>query len=284
MEVIVGKFAGFCAGVKRAVDMTEEVVKNSKDIYCLGEVVHNRQIIDKLETEGLKIVYDIKDVPAGSKMIIRAHGESEVIYELAKQRNIEILDTTCGNVIAIHNKIKKARTDSFIIVIGEKNHPEVIGHIGFAGENYYVIENEDDILDAYMAFEETGLSKVYVIAQTTFSSKKFDILEKEIYTNFIEADVVVDKTICNATELRQEECEKLSKAVDYMLVIGGEKSANSRKLAEVSKENCDNTYFIQTVEGLKNINFDGSKKAGIMAGASTPDYIIEEVKKYLEEV
>ena len=284
MEVIIGKYAGVCGGVKLAIQKTEEAVKNEKNIFCLGDVVNNKQIIDNLKAKGLKIVYDIKDVPVGSKMIIRAHGESEVIYELAKQRNIEIIDTTCGSVISIHNKVKKAREDSFIIVIGEKNHPESLSHLGFAGINSYLIEEEDDILDAYMAFEETGLSKVYVVSQTTFSSKKFDILEKEIYTNFIEADVVVDKTICNVTEFRQEECKRLSKVVDYMVVIGGEKSANSRKLAELANEICKNTYFIETVEDLKNICFDGSKKAGIMAGASTPDYIIAEVKKYLEEV
>ncbi len=284
MEVTIGKYSGFCGGVKLAIDKTEKAVKENSNMYCLGDVVHNKQIIENLKAQGLNIVYDINDVPDGSKMIIRAHGESERIYDIASQRNIEVIDTTCGNVISIHNKIKKAREDSFIIILGEKEHPEVLGDVGFASENYYVIENEDDILDAYMEFENTGLSKVYVVAQTTFSSSKFDVLEKEIYTNFIEADVVVDKTVCNATELRQAECEKLAKTVDYMIVIGGEKSANSRKLAEIAKENCENTYFIQTIDGLKGVTFDGNKKAGIMAGASTPDYITEEVKKYLEEV
>lgn len=284
MEVIVGKYAGFCGGVKRAIEKTEKTVKENNDIYCLGDVVHNKQIIEKLEAQGLKIVYDINDVPVGGKMIIRAHGESEKIYEIAKSKNIEIIDTTCGNVISIHNKVKKASIDSFIIVLGEKNHPETLGHIGFAGENSYVIEDEDDILDAYMVFEKTGLSKVYVVAQTTFSSSKFDILENQIYTNFIEADVIVDKTICNATENRQTECEKLSKIVDYMVIIGGKNSFNSKRLAEIAKKSCENTYFIQTVEGLNGISFDSSKKVGIMSGASTPDYITEEVKKYLEEV
>lgn len=284
MEVIVGKYAGFCGGVRLAIKKTEEAVEKEDNIYCLGDVVHNKQVIENLKAKGLKIVYDINDVPKNSKMIIRAHGEAEEIYNIAKQNNIEIIDTTCGNVIAIHNKLKKVREDSFIIVIGEKNHPEALSHLGFAGTNSYLIQDEDDILDAYMAFEQTGFSKVYVISQTTFLSNKFDILEKEIYTNFIEADVVIDKTICNATETRQAECAKLSKEVDYMVIIGGEKSANSRKLAEIAKENCNNTYFIQTVEGLKDKTFDSSKTVGIMSGASTPDYITEEVKKYLEEV
>lgn len=211
-------------------------------------------------------------------MIIRSHGESKKIYEIAEENNIEIIDTTCGNVKLLHNKIEKNKNDSFIIIIGEKGHAEVLGHIGFAGENSYVIEDEDDILDAYMKFETTGLSKVYVVAQTTFSLDKFDLLEKEIYTNFIEADVVVDKTICNATETRQKECEEMAKIVDCMIVAGGKGSANTRKLVDISSKNCQTVYFIQTVKDLENVRFDNVQKVGIMAGASTPEYIIEEIK------
>jgi 4-hydroxy-3-methylbut-2-enyl diphosphate reductase len=271
MEVIVGKHAGFCEGVKFAVQKTEEAVNENKGMFCLGEVVHNKQVIETLESKGLKIVNDISEVPDGEKMIIRAHGEREEIYDIAKNRNIEVIDTTCGNVKLVHNKVKKAKEDSFILVIGEKGHPEVLGTIGFAGNNSYVIEDEDDILDAYIKFETTGLSKVYAVAQTTFSSSKFDILEK-------------DKTICNATETRQDECEKLAKQVDYMIVIGGKNSANTKKLVQISEENCKNVLFIQTAEDLKNENFDNTKKVGIMAGASTPSNIIDEVKKIIEKI
>lgn len=284
MEVIKGKTSGFCGGVKVAIKKTEDALNSGDTIYCLGDVVHNKQVIENLESKGLKIVYDINDVPDHAKMIIRAHGESEKIYNLAEQKNIDVIDTSCGNVIAIHNKIKKAKKDSFIIVMGEKNHPETLSHIGFAGENSYIIEDEDDILDAYIKFENTGLSKVYVIAQTTFSSSKFDNLEQEIYTNFIQADVVVDKTICNATGIRQDECEKIAKTVDCMVIIGGTKSANTRKLVEIAEQNCKTVYFVQTVEGLKDKNFDGLKNVGIMAGASTPDYITNEVENFLKEI
>lgn len=284
MEVIVGKYAGFCGGVKIAIQKTEEAVSKNENMYCLGEVIHNKQVIENLEAKGLKIVDSIDEVPDSSTMIIRAHGEAEKIYEIAKERNIEIIDTTCGNVKIIHDKVKKAKLDSFIIIVGNKNHPEVIGTLGFAGENSYVIQDEDDILDSYMEYEKTNLGKVYVVSQTTFSSKKFDELEKEIYTNFIEADVVVDKTICNATEIRQKECEELSKKVDIMIVIGGKNSANTKKLADISEINCEKVYWIQTLQDLKNETFDVSKKVGIVAGASTPSDIIEEVKNFLERV
>lgn len=283
MEVIVGKYAGFCGGVKLAVQKTDEAVTKNKNIYCLGDIVHNKQVIENLEAKGLKIVYDINDVPNGSKMIIRSHGESKKIYELAKEKNLEIIDTTCGNVKLLHNKVERASKDSFIIVIGEKGHAETVSHIGFAGENSCVIEDEEDILDAYMKFEDTDLHKVYVVAQTTFSMEKFDKLEKEIYTNFVEADVVVDKTICNATETKQNECEAMSKEVDCMIVVGGKSSANTRKLVDISEKNCKKVYFIQTVKDIENEKFDDIKKVGIMAGASTPKYIIDEIKDYMEK-
>lgn len=285
MEVLIGKYSGFCGGVKLAVQKTDEAVSNGSNIYCLGDVVHNKQVVERLEAKGLKIVYDINDVPDGATMVIRAHGEGKKIYEIAKQKNIEVIDTTCGNVKVIHNKIEKASRDSFIIVIGEKGHPEVLSDVGFAIEgNYFVIQDEDDILNAYIKFEESGLYKVYVVSQTTFSMQKFDELEKEIYTNFAQADVVVDKTICNATETRQNECKDLAKRVDCMVVIGGKSSANTRKLLEIAEANCKKAYFIQTVENLKGESFEGMQKVGVMAGASTPDDIIQEVAKYLEEV
>lgn len=283
MEVIVGKYAGFCAGVKNAVEKTEEAVIKNPGIYCLGEVVHNKQVIENLEDKGLKIVYSIDDVPDNSKMIIRAHGEREEIYKIAQDRGIEIIDTTCGGVKSIHNKVKNASKDNFVIIIGEKNHPEVIGTAGFAGENYYVVEEESDILASYIEYEKTNLGKVYVCSQTTFSSKKFDYLAKEIEHNFYEADVVIDKTICNATETRQNDCRNLSKQVDAMIVIGGQNSANTKKLVEIAKENLEKVYWIQIKDDLKDKDFNGINKIGIMAGASTPSYIIEEVKNYLEK-
>lgn len=282
MEVVVGKYSGFCGGVKLAIQKAEEAVSKNSNMYCLGELVHNRQVIEKLEAKGLKIVDSIDEVPNNSKMIIRSHGEAEKIYKIAEDRNIEIIDTTCGNVKVVHDKVKKASADSFVIVIGEKTHPEIIGTLGFASENSYAIQDENDILDAYMEYEKTNLSKVYVVSQTTFASKKFDELEKEIYTNFIEADVVVDKTICNATGIRETECEDLSKTVDIMIVIGGKNSANTKKLVDISEKNCQKVYWIQTVEDLKNAEFNPSQKVGIMAGASTPQEIINSVVDYLK--
>lgn len=281
MKITVGKNAGFCNGVNFAVSRAEELL-NQGEIYCLGEIVHNKQVIEELEKKGMKTVETIEEIPDGSRVIFRAHGEAPVIYKKAEEKNLKIEDLTCGYVKVIHNKVEKAKQDAFVIVIGVKNHPETIGTIGFAGENSTVIENEDDILDAYMEYEKTMLGKVFVVAQTTFSSKKFDELAEEIEANFCEAEVTIDKTICNSTENRQLEALKMAKESDMMLIIGGKNSSNTRKLFEICDENCNRVYYIQTVDDLENILFNQNDKIGIIAGASTPKSIIEDVKAYLE--
>lgn len=281
MNIIVGKNAGFCAGVDFTIKKANELLKDGA-IYCLGEIVHNKQVIDDLENKGMITVNTIEEIPDNSRVIFRAHGEPISTYEKAKSKKLQIEDLTCANVKVIHNKVKKAKEDSFIIVVGVKNHPETIGTIGFAGENSYVIENENDILDSYIEYEKTLLGQVLIVSQTTFSSKKFDELSVEIEKNFCEADVIIDKTICNSTENRQLEAKKMSSESDTMLIIGGKNSSNTKKLFEISNENCENVYYIQTVEDLKNIQFSSDDTVGIMAGASTPRYIIEDVKNYLE--
>lgn len=281
MEVIIGKNAGFCAGVDYTIKKANELLSQG-EIYCLGEIVHNKKVIEELEEKGMKTVETIEEIPDGSRVIFRAHGETPIIYKKAKDKNLKIEDLTCANVKVIHNKVEKAKNDSFVIVIGVKNHPEIIGTIGFAGENSAIIESEDDILEAYMEYEKTMLGKVFVVAQTTFSSKKFDELAGEIATNFCETEVTIDKTICNSTENRQLEALEMSKKCDVMIVVGGKNSSNTRKLFEICDENCNRVYYIQMVDDLENIIFNQNDKIGIMAGASTPKSIIEDVKAYIE--
>ena len=181
-------------------------------------------------------------------------------------------------------KVQKEKEDAFIIILGKKKHPEVLGTKGFAGENYYVVESEDDILDAYMEYEKTDIGRVYVVAQTTISSSYFDVLAEEIENNFIEAEVVIDKTICNATEIRQKETKEMAKRFKSMIIIGGKNSSNTKELAKIAEENCENVYLIETINEIKDIDFSNIKEIGIMAGASTPKEVINEVKEYLEKI
>ena len=284
MEIIVGKLAGFCPGVENTVKHAREILKENQKIYCFGVIVHNKQVIEELEKLGMITVEELETIPDNSVVIFRAHGEPEYKYEIAKQKNLELYDLTCGKVSAIHKKVQKEKENSFIIVLGKKKHPEVLGTKGFAGENSYVIETEDDILDAYMEYEKTEIGRVYVVSQTTISSKYFDILAEEIEKNFIEADVVIDKTICNATEIRQKETSEISKKVDCMIIIGGKNSSNTKELAKIAEENCDVVYLIETVKEIENIDFSNIGAIGIMAGASTPKDSIENVRKYLEVI
>lgn len=282
MEIIVGKLSGFCPGVKNTIKKAEIALKEKK-VYCLGEIIHNGQVIKSLENKGMITMDNIEDIPNGENVIFRAHGEPEISYEKARKKNLKIMDLTCGNVKIIHNKVKEKKENYFIIILGNKKHPEVIGTKGFSGKNSYVIESEDDILDAYIECEKSNLRQVYIVSQTTFGDQKFDELVSEIEKNFVEFNIIKDKTLCNATEKRQKEVEEISKMVNSMVVIGGKHSANSKELAKVSEKNCGQVYFVETAEELRNVDFSGIEKVGVMAGASTPQKDIDDVINLLKE-
>ncbi|MBQ7105775.1 MAG: 4-hydroxy-3-methylbut-2-enyl diphosphate reductase [Bacilli bacterium] len=282
MKIECGKLCGFCSGVNYTINKALEVLSNEDDIYCLGQIVHNERVIKSLEEKGMVTVNNIDDVPDNSKLIIRAHGEVKDVFFAAKKRNIEIIDLTCGKIKVILKKIEKEMDKSFIIIIGKKNHPETIGTLSYAGDNSSVVEDEDDILITNEKLKKSRLSRVYIVSQTTFSSRKFDELITKIKNVFdCNIDIVVDKTICDVTEKRQKEVFELSSRVDKMIIIGGKNSSNTKELAKISKNNCDQSFLVQTKEDLKNIVFSSEDNVGIMAGASTPREIIDEVIDYL---
>ncbi len=276
MEIIVGKTAGFCYGVKNAVSgAIKEASKTDKQIFCLGEIVHNKQVINKLETLGIKCIETLEQ--SEGTTLIRAHGVPKEIYEKANEMNIKIKDYTCPNVLKIHQIAEKFNKNGYyIFLVGSKNHPENIGTLSYCGENYFIFEDEEEINDAIKTLEQSDINKVVLIAQTTYSIKKFEKIEKIIKQKIKNKYIFeVQNTICKATELRQKETEGISKKVDFMIIIGGKNSSNTKKLYEVAKDNCKNTVLIETVDDLK---IEGKiKKIGIMAGASTPQESIEEV-------
>lgn len=284
MEILVGKTAGFCYGVKRAVDGAKSEIKETKDhIYCLGEIVHNKQVVESLEKDGIIFIEDINE--SKGKTIIRAHGVPKEIYKEAEKRNIELKDYTCPNVLRIHKIAEEySKKGYYIFLCGSKKHPENIGTISYCKENSYIIEKEDNTLKAIEHLEKTGIKKLLVISQTTYSLEKFYIIE-EIIRNELPKNIelVIENTICKATELRQKETEEISKKVDSMIIIGGKNSSNTKKLYEISTKNCKNTICIETKEELQKSKFMNTKKIGIMAGASTPQKSIDEVVKFLSE-
>ena len=181
MEIIVGKTAGFCYGVKRAIDGVKEESKNNK-LFCIGEIVHNRQVIEDLQNKGVNFVEDISKVhDAKSKVAIRAHGVKKEVYEIANKNKIDIIDYTCPNVLRIHEIAKEyAEKGFYIILCGKKEHPENIGTISYCGKNYSVIQDEKELKEALKRFEKTNIKKLLVISQTTFSLKKFTLIEQAI--------------------------------------------------------------------------------------------------------
>lgn len=280
MEIILGKHAGFCNGVRNTVEKANEILENNKIVYCLGELVHNGVLIDELSKKGLKIIKNVEE--AKEKVIIRAHGITKEIYDRLKEKKIEILDYTCPKVLGIHKIAeKKVKENCYIILVGKKEHPESIGTISFCGENSEIIEDEDDIENAIQRFKKSKLEKLCILAQTTINVGKFDKIVEKIKQKV--ENVEVKNTICNSTKVRQDETNEMSKNVDAMIIIGGRNSSNTKKLYEVAKQNCEDTYLIETYKELDKENMTKFNKIGIMAGASTPKNIIDEVIDYLNK-
>lgn len=281
MEITLGKTAGFCPGITAAVSTAEKELDNKEKIECLGDLLHNNEVLTKLKNKGLKIIEKIEE--ANEEVIIRAHGVTRQIYEYAKNKNIKLIDCTCRKVLHIHKLAEELAKDNyFIILVGEKNHPEIIGTYSFCGDKKIIVENMEQTKEAVKKIEKEEIEKVAVLTQTTYSLKKFDEIEQYLKQN-ISKELNIKNCICNATELRQNETEKIAKNVEYMIIIGGKKSSNTNKLYEISKANCENAIKIENVKELKNIDFNKYNKIGIMAGASTPKESIEEVINYLKE-
>lgn len=284
MEIILGKTSGFCAGVKNAVENAQKEVEKTKGItYCLGELVHNKQVVEELESKGLKTIENIEE--AKSKTIIRAHGVPKRVYQTAEKMGIELIDLTCPKVKKIHNLVEEYSNNRyFVFCIGNSKHPEIIGIQGFGNKNFYVIETLEDIENAITKLEQSNLKKLLVISQTTFNSKKFDIIINNIKQNLpANIELEIHNTICKATELRQKETEELSKTVDLMIIIGGKNSSNTNKLYEIASNNCKKAIFIQTKQDIDLNLIKDIQKIGIMAGASTPKNSVDDVIKYLQE-
>ena len=278
MEIIIGKNAGFCYGVQRAVNNALEEVKKNKT-YCLGEIVHNQNVINKLEKSGLCFINTIEQ--AKGNTIIRAHGVPKDIYEKAEKMNIKLIDLTCPSVLKIQNLADEySNKGYFIIIVGKANHPEVIGIESRAGSEYSIIDNKSDL--SKLLNKINNKKKILLISQTTHSSKKFDEIVKEL-KNSINHDVVLEikKTICPSTEIRQKETEEIAKKVDLMIIIGDKRSSNTNKLYEIACKFCNKVIFISNENELDLKSIKDIDSIGIMAGASTPIEDIIKIKELL---
>lgn len=282
MEIIIGKTSGFCFGVSNAVNKTEELLKTQKNISCLGELVHNKQVTDDLISKGLTIISNIEE--AKQNVIIRAHGVTNETYDKAKKLNLDVLDLTCPKVLKIHNIAEEySNKGYYIFLIGQKEHPEVIGTMSYCGKNAKVIEKREEIHENIKKFYDANINKLLILAQTTFSMEKFNDIVTELKEQLSnnEIEIEVKKTICDATRLRQEETRKIAKMVNIMIIIGGKNSSNTNKLYQISKQYCNNSILIETKDELDIEHIKKFQKIGIVAGASTSQKSIDSVVEML---
>lgn len=278
MKVIVAKTAGFCFGVKRAVDQVyRQIEEGKKPIYTYGPIIHNEEVVRELAEKGVQVIESeeqLKQVKEGT-VIIRSHGVSERIYKMIEEQNLEIVDATCPFVKKIHRIVQNhCETGTEIVIIGNEGHPEVEGIKGWCGTPVTVIGEEAEAEE----FIRHPHQAICVVSQTTFNYKKFDKLV-EIISKMRYDKLDILNTICSATEERQSEARQIAGQADCMIVIGGSHSSNTRKLFEICKKECANTYYIQTLKDLDIRRLPSRGCVGITAGASTPNNLIEEVSK-----
>lgn len=279
MRVITAKTAGFCFGVKRAVDKVYEQAQScSLPVYTFGPIIHNEEVVRDLEAKGVKVLQseeELGQLEEGT-VIIRSHGVPRRIYDMIERQGLRLVDATCPFVKKIHRIVsEESKADAQIVIIGNDSHPEVEGIRGWCQGKATVIGSEEEAT----RFVPVSGKKVCVVSQTTFNYNKFnklvEILSKKGY------DICVLNTICNATQERQTEAKDIAKRVDGMIVIGGRHSSNTQKLFEICKKECENTYYIQTLADLDFDRFQSVQYVGITAGASTPNKLIEEVSKHV---
>ena len=285
MEVKVAKTAGFCFGVQRAVDKVYELIDSCPDrLFTLGPIIHNEEVVNDLEKKGVRVASEeeLKTLPEGSTVVIRSHGVGKKVYDQLEECGLSYVDVTCPFVLKIHRIVEKeSKAGSHIVIIGDPDHPEVVGICGWCIGSYTVIRTKQDALD----FVPPESKNVCIVSQTTFNYNKFkdlvEILREKRYDNTVLNILNILNTICNATEERQREAKSIAGEVDTMLVVGGRHSSNTQKLFEICKKECGNTYYIQTPVDLDSEMFHHSSYVGITAGASTPKKIIEEVQEHV---
>jgi (E)-4-hydroxy-3-methyl-but-2-enyl pyrophosphate reductase (IPP and DMAPP forming) len=277
MEIFVAQHAGFCFGVERAVKIVKSAAEEYKNLYTLGPIIHNPQLVNELKTKGVDVAESTEFVKHGATVVLRSHGVEKRERELLEQKNIHLVDATCPYVNKAHSEaVKLSKEGYFVVVFGEKDHPEVKGIASYIEGDYTIVSSQEE------AYEIGFKEKIGLIAQTTQEKSIFDaiveILKKKCN------DLKISNTICNATTLRQNAAKKVAEMVEVMFVVGGKNSANTRRLYKICKEICDKTFHIETKEEIDKSVLIGVNKVGVTAGASTPKKIIDDVIEYLNGV
>ncbi len=276
MEIILAKTAGYCFGVNRALDAVDKAIEDGQVhlIHTLGPIIHNPQVIEKLEERGVKTVQGLDEIEKGT-IVIRSHGVGENVIKEAEEKSLNLINATCPYVKNIQKRVKKYYDEDYqIVIIGNKDHPEVKGINGWCNNSGIIVDDKNNVPNV------AKYDKICVVAQTTITNELFIAITekmKEQHNN-----VAIFNTICNATKERQEETRRIAQDVDCMIIIGGYNSSNTQKLVSISKKYCNNTFHIETKKDLDMDKIKKYEKVGISAGASTPQWIIEEVINFME--
>ena len=280
-KLIVAESAGFCFGVKRSVDMAEKLLDECGGCASLGELIHNEDVVNTLKARGMRVIQSPAEVTAGERVLVRAHGVAPEVYDALEKAGAEIYDATCPKVRAIHKIVDRAKAEGrFTIVIGMRSHPEVTAICGWCGE-HEVFENAEELENWLKNQPDPWEKPITVVVQTTQTHSNFteccEFIKKRC------TNPKISDTICLATSTRQEEAARIASECDAMVVIGGKHSANSVHLAQICSERCSNVQFIERTEELDLDRLEAADTVGLTAGASTPAWIIKEVRNKMSD-
>ncbi len=279
MKVVVAEDTGFCYGVKRAIDIVTERLKEKGKVYSLGPLIHNQIVIRKLEKNGLRIVDNPSQIRGD--LIIRSHGLHPVLIEEVKKRNLRIIDATCPFVKMVQRRVKFLITNGYeVIIVGDPNHPEVRTLAGFARDEAIIVNNSSKFKVQSL---KLGTKKVGVVSQTTINSKDYQKTVAQLYKKIEPEEFLIFDTICEITEKRQKEVSVLSRKVDAFLVLGGKESSNTRTLYEMCRKRGP-AFLVEAPSQVKKEWFMGMGAVGILSGTSTPDWIVKEAIDTLEKM
>ena len=280
-KVTVAKSAGFCFGVRRAVDIAEKLGQDGVSAYTLGPIIHNSHVVEHLKKLGVPSVDSVKDIPSGALAIIRSHGVAKSVYDDLTSRGIEYVDATCPYVMRIHNIVKEKSEDGYeIIIVGKRSHPEVLGIAGQC-ENAEIVGSEEEMSELLERREDIVTKRVCAVSQTTVGRKIWESCVKKLKKVCTNCEIF--DTICLATNKRQTEAECLASESDVMVVIGDRTSSNTQELVEICRSVCPKVLRVESAEEINLADIVGAEGIGITAGASSPDWIIKEVKGKMSE-
>lgn len=278
MKVLLADERGFCFGVERAVDMVEDALGDGETVRTLGPLIHNNEEMGRLESSGVTTISEPVQIKRGETAVIRAHGVTPGVQNDLETRASKVVDATCPFVTRVQKLTARAANEGrSVVVVGNPDHPEMVGVKGYAPDHAYIINDADELSSL------PKLQNPLVVSQTTIKAETF-FDTAEAVKEIAEGETEVINTICSATRDRQDSARSLSAHVDAFYIIGGEHSSNSRKLLAVCRENCERSFLIQTEAEIDAADLKGVETVGVTAGASTPDWLIEKVVAKLESL